>query len=119
MSAKNFGQYIRDSRLKLQEANRDYSLRQMAKRLGVEPSYLSKIERQEESSVSEELIKKIAHELGEDENVLLAMCGKVSSQLKEIILKDPKVFCELLNSLKDAPPGAVLRIAREVKLGQW
>lgn len=42
----DFGTYIREARLRLQEEDRrTYSLRQVAERVGIEPSYLSKIER--------------------------------------------------------------------------
>ncbi len=42
-----FGGYIREKREALRQSDRRYSLRQVAGRIGVEPSYLSKIERGE------------------------------------------------------------------------
>jgi transcriptional regulator with XRE-family HTH domain len=116
---KNFGDYIRELREAKQEADSSFSLRQMAGRIGVEPSYLSKVERGIEKNPSEQFVKKIAVELSQDENVMLAMVGKISQELKDIILKKPKIFSELLQSLKDSPDNAILRIVREVKDGEW
>src|SRR5579875_1217986 len=86
---KNFGDYIRELREAKQEADSSFSLRQMAGRIGVEPSYLSKVERGIEKNPSEQFVKKISVELGQDENVMLAMVGKVSQELKDIILRKP------------------------------
>jgi len=44
-----FGQHIRDTREELRKGDRRYSLRQVAQRIGIEPAYLSKIERGEGS----------------------------------------------------------------------
>lgn len=113
------GQYLRQLREKYQETDKDFSLRKVAVKLGIEPSYLSKIERDLEKTPSEDLIIKIAHLFGEDKDVLLAMTGKVSSELQNIILKNPKVFAQLLHHLKDAPDHAILKVVREVTDGNW
>lgn len=114
-----FGTYIRDCRERLRADDARYSLRQVATRVGIEPAYLSKIEREEFSPPSEESIRSIARELGEDADVLLAMAGKVSSDLQEVIRKRPQLFAELIRELRDLPDDAVLRIARQVKDGEW
>jgi transcriptional regulator with XRE-family HTH domain len=113
------GHYIRERREKLRIKDRRYSLRQVANRIGVEPSYLSKIERGERVSLSEKKIIALAKELNEDPDVLLALSGKVSSDLQEIIRKRPKLFAQLIRDLKDTPDHAVLRIVREVRDGKW
>ncbi len=111
---------MRERREELQtEDRRRYSLRKVAERVGFEPSYLSKIERGIEPRISEQTAKALARELGEDPDVLLAMTGKVSSDLCGIICKRPKLFGELLRQLKGMPDHAVLRIVREVRDGQW
>ncbi len=114
-----FGEFVRESRELLRQEDRRYSLRQVAKRVGVEPAYLSKVERGDVPPQSEATTKKIARELGEDPDVLLAMAGKVSSELQEIIRKRPRLFADLIHELKEAPDHAVLRIAREVRDGTW
>lgn len=116
---ENFGTYIRTIRENKQKEDSSFSLRQVAQRVGVEPSYLSKVERGIESNPSEQLIKKLCLEYSLDENVMLAMVGKISQELKDIILRKPQVFSELLNNLKDCPDHAILRVVREVKDGNW
>jgi transcriptional regulator with XRE-family HTH domain len=114
-----FGQYIRTRREALRRGDPRYSVRQVAYRIGVEPAYLSKVERDQESPPSEEKIRALALELGEDADVLLAMAGKVSSDLLEIIRKRPQLFAELIRQLKKEPDHALLRIVREVRDGNW
>ena len=53
-----------------------FSLRQVAERVGIEPSYLSKIERGEEPPPGEQTIRRLAEELGENPDALLALAGK-------------------------------------------
>lgn len=114
-----FGDYIRAQREHRRETDRRYSVRQVAQRIGVEPAYLSKVERNEVAPPSEEKIKALARELGEDPDVLLAMAGKVSTDLMEIIRKRPTLFAELIRRLKSEPDHAILRIVREVRDGEW
>lgn len=115
----HFGHHVREQRERLQQSDRRYSLRQVAQRIGLEPAYLSKIERGEVPPPSEATTVKLAMELGENPDVLLAMAGKVSGDLQEIIRKRPKLFAELLRELKKAPDRAILRIVREVRDGEW
>ena len=114
-----FGDYIRQQREALKTQDRRFSVRQVAQRIGVEPAYLSKIERGDFAPPSEQKILALAEELGEDPDVLLAMAGKVSSDLQEIIRKRPQLFAELIRELKSAPDHTLLRVAREVRDGGW
>jgi transcriptional regulator with XRE-family HTH domain len=114
-----YGQFIRECRETLRKTDPSYSVRQVAQRIGVEPAYLSKIERDEVSPPSEEKIRGLARELGEDPDVLLAMAGKVSSDLLAIIRKRPQLFADLIRQLKSLPDHALVRIAREVRDGDW
>ena len=114
-----YGAYVRQARERRRESDRSYSLRQVALRIGVEPAYLSKIERDQVAPPSEATTRKLAAELGEDPDVLLAMSGKVSTDLKDIILKRPTLFADLIRELKDMPDHAILRIARDVRDGDW
>lgn len=115
----SFGDYIRQKRERLRENDRRYSVRQVAQRIGVEPAYLSKIERGDFAPPSEEKIALLAQELGEDKDVLLAMAGKVSSDLQAIIRQRPGLFAQLIRELKSQPDQAILRIVREVRDGDW
>ena len=94
-------------------------MRQVAQRVGIEPAYLSKIERGELQPPSEATTIKLAEELGEDPDVLLALAGKVSSDLKDIIMKRPQLFSQLIRQLKQVPDNAILKVVREVRDGEW
>ena len=115
----HFGDIVRERRERLRQQDRRYSLRQVARRIGIEPAYLSKIERGEAAPPSEAATVRLAEDLGEDPDVLLALAGKVSGDLRDIIRKRPRLFAELIRQLKDAPDHAVLRVVREVRDGDW
>lgn len=115
----NFGEYLRRRREQRREHDPAFSVRRLAGRVGIEPSYLSKIERGEQQPPSEETIRALARELGEDADVLLALGGKVSSDLQRIIRRRPALFAQLIRDLKDLPDHAVLRLVREVRDGDW
>ena len=114
-----FGPTVRDIRERLRRDDRRFSVRQVARRVGIEPAYLSKIERGEVAPPSEATTVRLAAELGQDPDVLLALAGKVSGDLQEIIRKRPRLFADLIRQLKEAPDDAVLRVVREVRDGDW
>jgi len=113
------GDHLRERREALASSDRAFSLRQLAVRCGVTPAYLSRVERDEVAPPGEETLLKLAHELGEDPDVLLAMAGKISADLRQVILARPKLFADLIRSIKSVPDHAVLKIVRDVRDGQW
>lgn len=114
-----FGDHVR--RLREARAATDplFSLRQVATRCGITPAYLSRVERGEVAPPGEETLVKLAQELSEDPDVLLAMAGKISADLRAAILARPQLFAELIRSIKSMPDHAVLRIVRDVRDGTW
>jgi HTH-type transcriptional regulator, competence development regulator len=116
---KEFGDYIRERREKFREESPDFSVRKVAAKIGVQPSYLSKVERGEQAPPSEAKIVLLARALDEDPDVLLALAGKVSKDLQKVILRRPRMFADLIRELKNMPDHAVLRIVREVRDGKW
>lgn len=119
MKTESFGSFIKARREELRREDRRFSQRQVALRIGIEPSYLSKLERGEEVHLSEEKIRLLATDLQLDPDLLLALCGKISSDLQEVIRKRPQLFARILRELKGLPDHAVLRIVREVRDGNW
>ncbi len=119
MSENPFGSYVRERRLALRAEDRSYSLRRVAQAIAVEPSYLSKVERGQQAPPSEDKVKALAVVLGEDSDLLLAMAGKVSSDLLRVIRQRPRLFAQLIRQLDELPDHAVLRIVREVRDGNW
>jgi transcriptional regulator with XRE-family HTH domain len=91
----------------------------VAQRVGIEPAYLSKIERGEFDPPSEATTRRLAVELSEDPDVLLAMSGKVSKDLQDIIRKRPRLFADMIRQMKEMPDHAILRLVREVRDGDW
>ena len=69
--------------------------------LKYECDYLSRLERDEVAPPSEEVLRLLAAELGVDTDVMLALGGKISADLRAAILARPKLFAELIRSLKD------------------
>jgi HTH-type transcriptional regulator, competence development regulator len=114
-----FGEYIRKQRETLKVEDPRFSMRQLAARIGVEPSYLSKVERGEQPPPSEQKVIALAAEMGEDADVLLAMAGKVSSDLLAVIRRRPHLFSQLIREMKDLPDHSVLRLVREIRDGNW
>ena len=72
---EKFGAFIRRKR----EA-KEIGLREMAKKIGVSPTYLSKVERDEFPPPAEDKVKKIAGIIGQDADELLAMAGRVAAE---------------------------------------
>jgi len=115
----DFGSYVRQLREQRREVNRRYSVRQTAQRIGVEPAYLSKIERNDVSPPSEETIRRLAADLGEDADLLLALAGKVASDIRDIVMKRPILFAELIRGLSDVPDDELAVLVRRVRNGEW
>jgi HTH-type transcriptional regulator, competence development regulator len=115
----SLGEFIRTRREELRAHDVAYSVRQVAERLGIEPSYLSKVERDIGSPPSEETLVRLAAELDVDADVLLALAGKVSQDLRDAIRKRPQLFGQLIRELRDMPDSAMLRLVREVRDGDW
>ena len=115
----DFGETLRARRTAKAENDPSFSLRKVAERVGIEPSYLSKIERGEQPPPGEENIRRLAEELGEDPDALLALAGKVSSDLLEIIRERPTEVAELLRAMRGMSAKRVSAISRKIRDGEW
>jgi PAS domain S-box-containing protein len=80
-----------------------FSLRQLAGRLGIQPSYLSRLERGDVGSLSEENILALARELNDDPDLLLALAGKLPSEVRQALLGAPQSLLPLVRSLLGNP----------------
>jgi len=112
-----FGKFVRQRREELARLRGGYSVRKMAAMLDIQPSYISKIERTEVKPPSEETIIRLAKVLEVDPDMLLALAGKVSAELRGIIVKRPQLFANLLRQIKEVPDHAILRVARTIRDG--
>jgi len=114
-----FGSYVRKRREELLQSSKDFTVRKVAAKIGIQPSYISKVERGEVPPPSEPTIVRLAEALHGDPDILLALAGKVSADLRAVIVKRPKLFADLIRQLRDLPDHAVLRLVREVRDGNW
>jgi HTH-type transcriptional regulator, competence development regulator len=80
-----FGTEIRRLR-----AERKLSLRELATRVGIDFSYLSKIENDRGLPPSEETIRRLAKELDADAEVLILQAGKLPQAFEEDLLSRPQ-----------------------------
>jgi transcriptional regulator with XRE-family HTH domain len=110
MSGEKFGEFVRRAR----EAE-DIGLREMAKMIGVSPTYLSKVERDEFAPPAEDKVKAIARIIGCDVDELLARAGRVSSDLSDIIKRHPVELAALLRTTKGLASEDIARLARNAQ----
>jgi transcriptional regulator with XRE-family HTH domain len=107
---EKFGEFVRRKRVE-----KEIGLREMAKMIGVSPTYLSKVERDEFPPPAEDKVRKIAAIIGCDVDELLARAGRVSSDLSEIIKQHPREMAALLRTTKGLAADDVTRLAREAQ----
>lgn len=118
-NSTTLGRFLRERREQLRAADARFSVRQVAERVGIEPSYLSKVERDLGSPPAEETLRRLASELSVEPDLVLALAGKVSKELQDVIRRRPLLFAQLIRELKDAPDHALVRLVREVRDGEW
>jgi transcriptional regulator with XRE-family HTH domain len=106
----SFGALVRRERIE-----KDIGLREMAKMIGVSPTYLSKVERDEFAPPAEDKVKAISKIIGRDPDELLAVAGRVSSDLSEIIKRHPVELAALLRTTKGLTADDVAKLAREAR----
>jgi transcriptional regulator with XRE-family HTH domain len=107
---RNFGGWVRNKRIQ-----KDIGLREMAKMVGVSPTYQSKIERNEYPPPAEDKVRKIAAIIDCDPDELLARAGRVSSDLSEIIRQHPRELAALLRTTRGLTAPAVAKLARQAQ----
>lgn len=107
---EKFGAFIRRER----EA-REIGLREMAKMIGVSPTYLSKVERDEFTPPAEDKVKAIAKVIECDADELLALAGRVSSDISDIIKRQPVELAALLRSTKGLKADDIIRLRQEAQ----
>jgi transcriptional regulator with XRE-family HTH domain len=107
---KSFGPLVRRER----EA-KQIGLREMAKMIDVSPTYLSKVERDEFPPPTEARVRKIAEIIGHDADELLALAGRVASDLTVIIRQRPREMADFLRAAKGLTADEIARFARQAQ----
>ena len=107
---EKFGAFVRRER----EA-RDIGLREMAKKIDVSPTYLSKIERDEFPPPAEDKVRAIAKIIECDVDDLLARAGRVSSDISDIIKRRPVELADLLRTTKSLKAEDIVWLTKQAQ----
>ena len=107
---ERFGARVR----RLREA-REIGLRPFARMIGVSATYLSKIERDELPPPAEARVKEIARLLDQDPDELLALAGKVASDVSAIIRERPREMASFLRTVHGLGPDEIRRLEEQAR----
>jgi transcriptional regulator with XRE-family HTH domain len=98
MKTKSFGQVVRDLRVN----HKDYSsLREFARKVGLSPAYLSRIENEKEPPPSETVVERLAEALGANKYELFSYAGKVPVEFFETFRKNPKRVASFMRRIQE------------------
>ncbi len=97
-----FGRTLRKLR---QEKN--VSIAQFARKVGISPTFLAPIERDVFPPPAEHKVVKIAKALDQDPDELLALAGRIGTDLRRIIRRQPVNAGRMLRAIDGLPGEAV------------
>ncbi len=112
-AGERFGARVR----RLREAG-GIGLRPFARMIGISATYLSKVERDELPPPAEGRVKEIARLLGQDPDELLALAGRVASDLGEIIKERPREMASFLRTVRGMGPEEIRRLEEQARRGR-
>jgi HTH-type transcriptional regulator, competence development regulator len=95
-TAQHFGQTLRTLR-----TSADLSLRELARRIGVTPGYLSQVECGHLAPPTKERLQKIASVLGVSSHIFLQISGRLDPTILQYLVENPRCQ-ELITTLRDA-----------------
>ena len=107
-AGEKFGAFVRRER-----ERKEIGLREMSKIIGVSPTYLSKVERDEFPPPAEDKVRNIAAIIGYNADELLALAGRVASDLTDIIRERPREMADFLRAAKGLTAEDMARLARQ------
>jgi transcriptional regulator with XRE-family HTH domain len=110
-TGESFGETIKRHR-------RDLGLtqRQVAEKLGIDVTYLSKLENGRGEAPSEKLARELATELRADPEELLALAGRVPTEIRELAQDDVE-FARFLRRLPEMDESQRRKLYRQAKSG--
>jgi transcriptional regulator with XRE-family HTH domain len=107
---EDFGAFVRHEREK-----KKIGLREMAKMIGVSPTYQSMIERDVFPPPAEDKVKAIAKIIDCDPDDLLARAGRISAEISDIIKQQPVELAALLRNTRGLSAEVIIRLARQAQ----
>ena len=85
MTTETFGERIRRKR-----GEQKIGLRQAAGKVGISPTFLSRVETNVEKAIpGEEVIRKLADILDDDFDELMALAGRISAEVSDYVKSNP------------------------------
>jgi len=106
------------ARVRRLREGRDIGLRPFARMVGISATYLSKVERGELPPPAEDRVKEIARLLDQDPDELLALAGRVASDLGEIIKERPREMASFLRTVRGMGPEGIRRLEEQARKGR-
>lgn len=94
-----FGRTVRRLREK-----KNISIAQLARKAGMSPTYLAPIERDVFPPPAEHKVVRIAKALEQDPDEFLALAGRIGTDLRKIIKRQPAEAGRLLRAIDGLPP---------------
>ena len=98
-NSKTFGSYIRELR-----TNKEIGQRELAKKIGVAPSYLNDMEKNKRAAPKNSIIKKLSTILKADLNLMYDLAGNskksIAADVEEFIKENPSII-SLIRSIKE------------------
>lgn len=110
---KSFGKLIKEAR-----KDKSYSQRELAQLLGVDFTYLSKLENDRaDYAPKEDVIRALARNLSLDEEELIFLAGRIPQKYEQLLKQNPKELLALFRRMENNPDFAqeISRITRERK----
>jgi transcriptional regulator with XRE-family HTH domain len=109
---EKFGAFIRRQR-----ETKEIGLREMAKMIGVSPTYLSKVERDEFDPPAEDKLRAMAKVIECDADELLALAGRVSADLSKVIKghRHQETLAVLLRTTKRMTAEEISQLTRQAQ----
>ena len=106
---KTFGSTVRALR-----ESKQIGLRKFAEHIGISPTYLSKLERDQFPPPAEARVVAIAKALDQHPDELLGLAGRVASDLPPIIQRHTKEMASFLRAAKGLTATEIADLAKEV-----
>ncbi|MFS0841253.1 helix-turn-helix transcriptional regulator [Paenibacillus sp. 1P03SA] len=92
---KKFGDWLKEARTKTEMTQNE-----LAEKVGVSFTYISKLERGKEDPPSEEICIRLAKALGEDPFLITVQAGRVPTEFQQILMNDKAAFNYLIRKVK-------------------
>ncbi len=107
------GRFLKETRERLKREHHGYSLRDVASRIGLHHSYLSKLEKGDTTAITEARLNAIAREYGVDNDFLLALAGRLTERVSRGIYSNPSFFQAFIENIHISSAGE--NVARQSK----